>query len=314
MSKLTDALKRLSFGDALIRRNPIYYRRARAHIEALQAQGLAARKQWVEERLKKVLQAARRSAYGRKVGGGAALSSWPLLEKNSLRAESDAFRAPGTRITVRGATGGTTGLPLRLVRSLPAVVFEQASLDWLLEKLGVQPGRMRMAVLRADSIKDPADRSPPYWILTHGGRRMVLSPHHLSADTVTDYARALREFRPDVLWVYPTALESLCRLLLRAGQRLYVPRVHASSEVLGPGAWRLAQAGARRAGDRRLLRPGRARCVRRRLRARRVPLSAGLCATSSWCRSLAQGDSSALRDRRHLALEPGDAAGALSHR
>jgi phenylacetate-CoA ligase len=241
VSKLTDALKRLSLGDALIRRNPLYYRRARAHIEQLQERGLASRREFVQQRLNKVLATAGRTPYGRKAGGGAALSSWPLLEKNSLRAAPEAFRAPGTRITVRGATGGTTGLPLRLVRSLPAVVFEQASLDWLLEKLGVQPGRMRMAVLRADSIKDPADRSPPYWILTHGGRRMVLSPHHLSADTVADYARALHEFKPDVLWVYPTALESLCRLLLRAGQRLNVPRVHASSEVLGPGAWRLAQ-------------------------------------------------------------------------
>ena len=241
MSRLTDALKRLSFGDALIRRNPLFYPRARARIDALQAQDLAARRRWQQERLRKVLEAARRTAYGRKVGGGATLSSWPLLEKNTLRAQPDALRAPGPSISVRGSTGGTTGLPLRLVRSLESVVAEQAALDWLLEKLGVQPGRMRMAVLRADSIKDPADRSPPYWILTHGGQRMVLSPHHLSAETVRDYARALREFRPDVLWVYPTALESLCRLLLGAGLRLDVPRVHASSEVLGPRTWKIAR-------------------------------------------------------------------------
>ena len=241
MSKLTDALKRLSLGDALIRRNPLFYGRARARIDALQAQGVEARRQWVDARLKKVLAAARRTPYGRRAGGGDVLSTWPLLEKNALRVAPGDFRAPGIFVSVRGATGGTTGLPLRLVRPLQAVVFEQASLDWLLEKLGVQPGRMRMAVLRADSIKDPADRKPPYWILTHGGQRMVLSPHHLSADTIADYARALREFKPDVLWVYPTALESLSRLLLRAGLRLNVPRVHASSEVLGAKTWRVAQ-------------------------------------------------------------------------
>jgi phenylacetate-CoA ligase len=241
MSALTDRLKRLSFGDALIRRNPLFYRRARACIDALQTQGTDARRDFVQKRLRKVLEAARRSAYGRKAGGGGALSSWPLLEKTALRAEPDALRVPGLVVCVRGSTGGTTGLPLRLVRSLQSVVFEQASLDWLLEKLGVQPGRMRMAVLRADSIKDPADREPPFWILTHGARRMVLSPHHLCAATVADYARALRDFQPDVLWVYPTALESLCRLLLGAGLRLGVPRVHASSEVLGPRAWQLAR-------------------------------------------------------------------------
>lgn len=241
MSAFTDALKRLSFGDALIRRNPLFYRAARARLDALQSQGSAQRKKWLDERLKKVLQAARRAPYGRKAGGSDTLSSWPLLEKTALRADPDAFRTPGLFISVRGSTGGTTGLPLRLVRSLPAVVCEQATLDWLLEKLGVQPSRMRMAVLRADSIKDPAERSPPFWIHTHGGQRMVLSPHHLSADTIRDYAGALRAFRPDVLWVYPTALESLSRLLLGAGLRLSIPRVHASSEVLGARAWKLAR-------------------------------------------------------------------------
>ena len=241
MSAFTDALKRLSLGDALIRRNPLFYRAARARLDALQAQGAEARRAFVQHRVREVLDVARRSAYGRNAGGGATLASWPLLEKTALRANPDAFRAPGVFVSVRGSTGGTTGLPLRLVRSLQSVVSEQATLDWVLEKLGVQPSRMRMAVLRADSIKDPADGSPPFWILTHGGQRMVLSPHHLSADTVRDYARALREFRPDVLWVYPTALESLCRLLLGAGQRLAIPRVHASSEVLGARAWKIAK-------------------------------------------------------------------------
>ena len=71
MSALTDALKRLSLGDALIRRNPLFYRKARARLEALQAQGVDARRKWVDERLNKVLAAARRTRYGRGHGCGA---------------------------------------------------------------------------------------------------------------------------------------------------------------------------------------------------------------------------------------------------
>jgi phenylacetate-CoA ligase len=232
--KFTDRLKRLSFGDALIRRNPLFYRTARARLAA-------PRPEWLQQRLEKVLRAARATPYGRRVNGGDQLASWPLLEKTELRAAPEAFRAPGLHVCVRGSTGGTTGLPLRLVRSLPSVVAEQAALDLVLERLGVRPGRERMAVLRADSIKDPADRSPPFWIFTHGGRRLVLSPHHLEPGTVAEYARVLREFQPQVLWVYPTALESLCRLLLGAGLQLRIARVHASSEVLGAHTWRLAR-------------------------------------------------------------------------
>jgi phenylacetate-CoA ligase len=232
--RFTDRLKRLNLGDALIRRNPLFYRAARARLSA-------PRPDWLKQRLEKVLRAARRTPYGRRVGGGGQLASWPMLEKTALRAAPEAFRAPGLHICVRGSTGGTSGLPLRLVRSLPSVVAEQAALDLVLERLGVRPGAERMAVLRADSIKDPADRSPPFWIFTHGGRRLVLSPHHLEPGTVAEYARVLREFQPQVLWVYPTALESLCRLLLGAGLQLGIPCVHASSEVLGTHSWRLAR-------------------------------------------------------------------------
>jgi phenylacetate-CoA ligase len=234
MSDLTDALKRLSLGDALIRRNPFFYRGARRRLAAMPAPE-------VDARLKKVLHAAQRTPYGRRVGGGADLAAWPLLEKAALRAEPGAFRTGGLTLAARGSTGGTTGLPLRLTRSLPSLVFEQATLDSLLAGLGVDARRARMAVLRADSIKDPADRSPPFWVRTHGGRRLVMSPHHLCAETVAEYAGALREFRPDVLWVYPTALESLCRLVLAAGLELAVPRVHAASEGLAPAAWQLAR-------------------------------------------------------------------------
>jgi phenylacetate-CoA ligase len=221
--------------DALIRRNPFFYPGARERLHALQRQSLAARRDWVRNKLRQVLQAARRTPYGRRVGGGAALGSWPLLEKSAVRA----------------GTAGTTGLPLRLVRSLQAVVFEQASRDFLLERLGVEPRRARIAVLRADTIKYLGDRSPPFWIFTHGGQRLVLSAHHLCAESVADYVRALRAFQPDVLCVYPTALESLCRLVLDAGLELTVPRVLASSEVLGPHVWKLARRalGARALAD-----------------------------------------------------------------
>lgn len=241
MSGFTDALKRLSLGDALIRRNPIYYRAARATLQALQTEDLAARRAWVDHRLQKILDSARRTPYGRRVRGGAGLSSWPLLEKNDLRAEPGAFRPAGFSISARGSTGGTTGVPLRLTRSLQSLVFEQATLDFLMAGLGVHAPRARIAVLRADSIKDPADRKPPFWIHTHGGQRLVMSPHHLSADTVAHYVDALRAFKPDLLWVYPTAIESLCRLVLAAGLKLSVPRVHAASEGLVPAAWQLVR-------------------------------------------------------------------------
>ncbi|HYX62729.1 MAG TPA: hypothetical protein VE935_00765, partial [Burkholderiales bacterium] len=55
------------------------------------------------------------------------------------------------------------------------------------------------------------------------------------------YAEALERFAPDLLWAYPTSLESLCVQLERAAVRLQVGRVLTSSEVLHPSVWRLAE-------------------------------------------------------------------------
>jgi len=108
--------------------------------------------------------------------------------------------------------------------------------------IGVDPKRAKIAVLRADTIKDPSDMRPPFWITVAGGQRMMFSSHHLNATTVTQYAEALEAFRPDVLWAYPTALESLCVNLRRARRALHVPRVLTGSELLRPNVWRLVQA------------------------------------------------------------------------
>ena len=69
------------------------------------------------------------------------------------------------------STGGTTGVPLKLWRSIECVVAEQAFVDDLLAPYGYSMHGSRVAVLRADKVKDLSDTSPPYGRLTHGGRR-----------------------------------------------------------------------------------------------------------------------------------------------
>jgi phenylacetate-CoA ligase len=68
-----------------------------------------------------------------------------------------------------------------------------------------------------------------------------MSCSHLGPDTLRDYAKALQEFKPQVLWVYPSNMEWLCHLLTQAGIEFKVPHVLSSSEVLGSTAWRMAQ-------------------------------------------------------------------------
>lgn len=241
MQALAKALKRLSVGDAMVRRNPLFYGDARSTIHTLLNADLSARRAWTEERLSKMLWVASRCGYGKSVGGTTKLDRWPLLQKEQVRLRPGSFQASSRWLTIKASTGGTSGVPLQIVRSLPSVVFEQACIDAMIERLGADPRNSRIAVLRGDNVKDPSDRSPPFWVEVAGGQRLLLSSNHLDTTTVRDYAEALQRFRPDLLFAYPTSLESLCLNLRLAGVSLRIPRVLTSSEVLAPAVWQAAR-------------------------------------------------------------------------
>jgi len=241
MQALVKKLKTLRIGDVAIRRNPVFYASVSDELRALDRADLDTRREWTRARAREALSFAARSTYGRRLGRPAELEQWPLLEKSSVRDEPAAFLSGPTIFAARASTGGTTGVPLQLTRSLRSIVVEQACIDQMLWRLRVDPRAARMAVLRGDNVKDPSDLQRPFWTAVAGGQRLVFSSNHLNATTIDAYARAIEEFRPDVLWAYPTALESLCLLLLRAGRRLSVPRVLTSSEMLAPHIWPLAR-------------------------------------------------------------------------
>ncbi|MDY6949526.1 MAG: hypothetical protein SXG53_27910 [Pseudomonadota bacterium] len=241
MQALVKKLKLLQVGDTAVRRNPLFYADAQRELEHLEQGGVNERRNWTRARLSKVLFPASRSAYGHNVRGGGDIASWPLLTKGMVRAAHSSFLVGSQLFTIKANTGGTSGAPLEIVRSLRSVVFEQACIDRMMHKVGVAARSAKCAVLRTESIKDPNDFEPPYWIHAGGGNRLVLSSTHLNAATVEHYARAIEEFEPDCLLGYPTSLEALCFLLRRAGRRVRIPAVLCSSEVLHPPVWKVAR-------------------------------------------------------------------------
>lgn len=234
-------LKRLELGERFVRRNPLYYGNIHRQLAQLEQSSLEQRQRWTHARLRKILQIAARTSYGASVRGTDDISSWPLLDKNSVHAAPADFHSGRTWFKAHASTGGTTGMPIELIRSPESIVAEQVCLDRMIVALGVEPTNVRTAVLRGDNIKDPTDMKPPFWRDALGGRRLLLSSNHLTDKTLRDYVEALRRFEPELLWVYPSSLELLCRLIGAAGAKLHVPRVLSSSEVLKPSAWLLAR-------------------------------------------------------------------------
>ena len=236
LNRLAPGAKANGIIDAAIRRNPWLRHKVASAVLRMrdwpvaEVAGLCAR---LTERS---LRDARRTRYGRGRGG---YDDWPLLSPGRVREAPADFVNPLKLFRAPASTGGTTGAPLQLTRSLESIVAEQFFLDELLAPHGFSMHRSRIAVLRGDRVKDALDLEAPYGRLTHGGRRLALSTMHLGPRTVSWFYRALREFRPQVLWVYPSAALSLMKLLGDERARLGIPVILASSEVM-PASLHLA--------------------------------------------------------------------------
>jgi len=236
-----DRLKRHVIGESLVRRNPFYYDRACRLLERLEGETLENRRAWTRESLARTLSVARRTDYGCIVKGGESIESWPLLEKEMLRGRLHTFLTGREWFGAPAVTGGTTGVPLKLVRSLDGVAFEQACVDKVVLELGLQPRNVRTAVLRGDNLQDPRTLISPDGVSANGGRVRIFCARAVSAKNIERLADSLERFSPQLLCAYPSALESLCRLLQERGRSFKVPAVLTSSEVLKPKAWTLVQ-------------------------------------------------------------------------
>jgi len=182
------------------------------------------------------MRAAQATRYGQ--GRSPHIAEWPLLDKPTVASAAADFRNRSVRFALPAGTGGTTGVPLKIWRSLECVVAEQAFLDELLAPYGMSMRQSRVAILRGDRVKDTHNLRPPFGNLSHRGTRLTLSAAHLNAETVPWYAVALRDFAPTVLWVYPSAAQNLLRLYQDKGFDQKIPVIMASSEMLPPALHR----------------------------------------------------------------------------
>lgn len=225
-----------SIAESLVRRTPGIYTRLMKLIRRSETMSLDERRALRDALTDRTLNIALATPYGRTMAMKAAYDQWPLLEKELLSQNPHLCSARTLVPPAAASTGGTTGVPIALTRSLEAVVFEQAIFDYLVRRhSGLNLKTARVAVLRGDTVKSPDDMSQPHWRLRQGGRRLICSSYHLNASTIGSFIEAIRSFQPQMLWVYPSSLEVFTRLgtaALKEGGIAGLKLVLASSEVL----------------------------------------------------------------------------------
>lgn len=222
-------LKKFSPLQQLARRAPPFYPAARAVLRRYETAPPALRAAERARLEQALLQAARRTPAYFALGS---LDAAPLLTKAELRADPARWRAPTTLPVSHARTSGTSGASLEVVRSMSQIMFEQAMIDWVVAKAGFDFSSAKVAVLRADTIKPPEDRAPPFWTVSADRRILTLSAHHLDAQTFPAYAAMLAAFQPDILYAYPSAALNLAQLTDRAKADIKFGLALTSSEQL----------------------------------------------------------------------------------
>lgn len=157
----------------------------------------------------------------------------PLLTKQAVRRFADELRArnvPRHQFRI-GRTGGSTGIPLKLLLDRNCILFDHVLVHRHRSWAGYHPGD-RIVILRGYTLVSANEAHARYWRFDWGENKIYLSGFHLSADVMSVYVEKLREWEPKFIAAYPSSLFTLARFMQYQGVRIPVQAIFTSSEVL----------------------------------------------------------------------------------
>jgi len=160
----------------------------------------------------------------------------PFLTKEIIRQRPHGFMSenyPTSRLRYK-TTGGSTGEPLGFYQDgAESDAKELAFTMSLLNRVGFRMGD-RSVILRGNVVK-PA-KAGEFWEYDPVNRNMILSSYHMNDNTLPMYVEKIREFRPDFIQAYPSAVTILARFMRSADIEAFagLRAILCSSENLYP--------------------------------------------------------------------------------
>jgi phenylacetate-CoA ligase len=198
-------------------------------------------------RLRRLVEAAARTPYYQEVFRKASvtasdladepsLTRLPLLEKPALQERGSELLSRRSAESVTIATSGSTGLPLRITRSIEDQAEVSAVWARIFRAYGRRPFDRQVNIGSGRSVA----RKGPAAVLRKLG---LLQVHQLSSfDPIEHQLEVLRRVKPQLLSAYGIGLELIAEAVVAAGIRDIRPRiVYTSGTTLSPRGKALAQ-------------------------------------------------------------------------
>jgi phenylacetate-CoA ligase len=193
---------------------------------------------WQEERLRYILhRAATRVPYYREHWAGRwrrgdraswqYLENWPILEKDLLRENPQAFVADDrdVRHMYHDHTGGTTGTPLELWFSTGTIrewfaLFEARARRW--HNLTRDDN---WATLGGQMVVPAHTHHPPFWVWNSPLHQLYFSANHISQRSTPAYLSAVRYYGITHMLAYSSSASALAREAIELGLPPEGPRL-----------------------------------------------------------------------------------------
>ncbi|MBC9227708.1 phenylacetate--CoA ligase family protein [Aeromicrobium sp. zg-636] len=151
----------------------------------------------------------------------ASFESLPFVTKSDLREHFESIRTPEAtrRTSAVSRTGGSTGLPVHLLRDLR---FPSRALEWrLFHWWGVDPWEDRAIVTRHILTGKTRVKHDLAWLPS---RRIQLDAYRITDETVRSFAHQWNRVRPPFLLGYGGGVLDFARRAARLGLTLEPPR------------------------------------------------------------------------------------------
>ena len=153
----------------------------------------------------------------------------PLLTRDDLAADPEAFRTYPRRLMWSSSSSGTSGRPVRIYRTQGSSVYELCALERQWSWFGLRPGARRV-ILRGSAFA--ADEPGRVTKEVPGAHQLLVSSFHLTPATLDAILTDVRAFAPDAIEGWPSSIALLASLLRERGERLPVTAVITSSETM----------------------------------------------------------------------------------
>lgn len=161
---------------------------------------------------------------------------FPIIDKATLlERPQDFYPRNGKPLPWQavGKTSGTTGTPLKILRSMESILMENAFIRRHWEWSGYDDSKIR-ATLRGDMVVGLDQQRPPFWFWNRYDKQLLLSSRHLTDGCVDAIIDRLAQAAPHMMQAYPSTAYTLATFLARRDRKLQVPFIYTASEPLYP--------------------------------------------------------------------------------